>query len=198
MLFESLRNYDIILGSGSPRRKYLLEEMGIKFRILVNNSLEETWPEGLSEKEIPVYLADLKGKHILDQVTPEQLLITADTIVCMGGEIINKPADREDAFRMLRQLSGRKHEVLTGVCFRSGNRKHSFCASSHVWFAELTDIEINYYIDHFKPFDKAGAYGIQDWIGYIGIEKIEGSYFNVMGLPLQRMYHELKGFLGDE
>jgi septum formation protein len=198
MLFETLRNFDIILGSGSPRRKYLLEEMGLKFRVLVNNSLEETWPEEISEEEIPVYLAELKGRHILEEVGEDQLLITADTIVLMGEEVINKPSGPDDAFRMLRQLSGNKHEVLTGVSFRSGKRRHSFCASSLVWFAELTDAEINYYIDHFNPFDKAGAYGIQDWIGYIGVEKIEGSYFNVMGLPLQRMYHELKGFIGDE
>ncbi len=198
MLFETLRNFDIILGSGSPRRKYLMEEMGLKFRVLVNNSLEETWPEEISAEEIPVYLAELKGKHIMEEVGEDQLLITADTIVLMGEEVINKPTGPKDAFRMLRQLSGNKHEVLTGVSFRQGKRRQSFCASSLVWFAELSDAEINYYIDHFKPFDKAGAYGIQDWIGYIGVEKIEGSYFNVMGLPLQKMYHELKGFLGDE
>jgi len=198
MLFQTLMNYDIILGSKSPRRKYLLEEMGLKFRVFVNNSLEETWPDEISKEEIPVYLAELKGKYILQEVRPDQLLITADTIVLMGEEVINKPSGPEEAFRMLRQLSGNKHEVLTGVSFRSGDRRHSFYASSLVWFAELTDSEIKYYIDHFKPFDKAGAYGIQDWIGYIGVEKIEGSYFNVMGLPLQRMYHELKGFLGDE
>ena len=198
MLYKTLRNYDIILGSASPRRKYLLEEMGLNFRVLVNNSLEETWPEGISEEEIPVFLAELKGRHILEEVGEEQLLITADTIVLIGGKVINKPSGPDDAFRMLRQLSGNKHEVLTGVSIRQGKRRHSFCASSLVWFTELTDAEINYYIDHFKPFDKAGAYGIQDWIGYIGVEKIEGSYFNVMGLPLQRMYHELKGFLGDE
>lgn len=198
MLYQSLSNYEIILGSGSPRRKYLLEEMGLSFRVMVNDSLEESWPDGMSHLEIPIYLAELKAKHILEKVRQDQLLITADTIVWLKGEVINKPAGPEDAFRMIRQLSGNMHEVLTGVCFRSGNRMHSFVASSLVWFAELTDPEINYYIDHFKPFDKAGAYGIQDWIGYIGVEKIEGSYFNVMGLPLQRMYHELKVFLGDE
>lgn len=197
MLYQELGNFEIILGSGSPRRRYLLEEMGLNFRVLVNESLEETWPEGLSKQEIPVYLAELKGRHILDIVRSDQLLITADTIVWMEGDVINKPNGRDDAFRMLKKLSGNKHEVLTGVCFQSGERVHSFCASSLVWFAELTDTEINYYIDHFEPYDKAGAYGIQDWIGYIGVEKIEGSYFNVMGLPLQKMYHELKGFLGD-
>jgi septum formation protein len=198
MLYEKLRKYDIILGSGSPRRKYLLEEMGLDFRVMVNHSLEETWPEGLSSQEIPVYLASLKAEHILEDVPEDSLLITADTIVWMDGEVINKPADRSDAFRMLKQLSGNMHEVLTGVCFRMTSRTHTFCASSLVWFAELSDDEINFYIDHYKPFDKAGAYGIQDWIGYIGVEKIEGSYFNVMGLPLQRMYHELKDFLGGD
>lgn len=198
MLYETLRKYDIVLGSGSPRRKYLLEEMGLNFRVMVNSFLEENWPGGLSKEEIPVYLAELKGKHIMETVPENTLLITADTIVWMGDEVINKPLDREDAFKMLRRLSGDMHEVLTGVSLRTGERKHSFHASSMVWFADLSDDEINYYIDHYEPMDKAGAYGIQDWIGYIGVEKIEGSYFNVMGLPLQRMYHELKGFLGDE
>jgi len=198
MLYQELGNFEIILGSGSPRRRYLLEAMGLNFKVLVNESLDESWPEGLSKQEIPVYLAELKGRHILDIVRSDQLLITADTIVWMEGDVINKPDGRDDAFRMLKKLSGNKHEVLTGVCFQSGDRVHSFCASSLVWFAELTDSEINYYIDQFEPYDKAGAYGIQDWIGYIGVEKIEGSYFNVMGLPLQKMYHELKGFLGDE
>ncbi|MCK4747183.1 MAG: septum formation protein Maf [Bacteroidales bacterium] len=197
-MYDKLREYTIVLGSGSPRRKYLLEQMGLSFSVKVNKSLKETWPDGLSKLEIPVYLAELKAVHIMDTVPENTLLITADTIVWMEGRVINKPADRKDAFNMLKQLSGNMHEVLTGVCFRISGKKHSFHASSLVWFASLTDTEINYYIDHYKPFDKAGAYGIQDWIGYIGVEKIEGSYFNVMGLPLQRMYHELKSFIGDE
>ena len=198
MLYEKLRKFDIVLGSGSPRRKYLMEEMGLSFRVMVNDSLEETWPEGLSQQEIPIYLAELKAMHIMDTVPQDTLLITADTIVWMNNEVINKPHDREDAFKMLKQLSGNMHEVLTGVCFRTSTGKHSFHASSLVWFASLSDEEIGYYIDHYKRFDKAGAYGIQDWIGYIGVEKIEGSYFNEMGLPLQKMYNELKGFLGEE
>ena len=198
MLYETLKKYDIVLGSASPRRKYLLEELGLKFRVMINSTLEETWPEGLTKEEIPVFLAGLKAKHLMQAVPVNTLLITADTIVWMGGKVINKPEDPADAFRMLRQLSGNMHEVLTGVCLRTADGSHSFCASSLVWFASLSDDEINYYIEHFKPFDKAGAYGIQDWIGYIGVEKIEGSYFNVMGLPLQRLYHELKEFLGDE
>ena len=198
MLYETLMKYDIILGSASPRRKYLMEEMGLSFRVMVNSSLEERWPGGLSKEEIPIYLAGIKADHIMEEGPAGTLLITADTIVWMGGKVINKPDSPEDAFKMLQQLSGNMHEVITGVCFRTYGRSHSFCASSLVWFAKLSNEEIRYYIDHYQPFDKAGAYGIQDWIGYIGVEKIEGSYFNVMGLPLQRMYHELKGFLGDE
>ncbi len=197
MLYEKLRKYNIILGSGSPRRKYLLEEMGLSFEVLVNNSLEEVWPDGLSKEEIPVYLAELKADHILGEIPLQTLLITADTIVWMDNQVINKPVDEEDAHRMLLQLSGNRHEVLTGVCLRTSGKKHSFYASSLVWFAELSDDEIKYYINNYNPFDKAGAYGIQDWIGYVGVEKIEGSYFNVMGLPLQRMYHELKDFLDE-
>lgn len=198
MLYETLQRYDIVLGSASPRRKYLLEEMGLRFRVMVNSTIEESWPQDLSKEEIPVYLARLKAGHILETVPENTLLITADTIVWMENEVINKPDGREDAIRMLKRLSGNMHEVLTGVCLRSAGREHTFCASSLVWFAMLSNEEIAYYVDHYRPFDKAGAYGIQDWIGYIGVEKIEGSYFNVMGLPLQRMYHELKIFLGDE
>jgi septum formation protein len=197
MLYEKLSEFDVVLGSGSPRRRYLLEEMGLKFRVMVDTSLDETWPEGLAKEKIPVYLAELKAVHIMEEVPEKTLLITADTIVWMDGEVINKPVDAGDARRMLRKLSGDMHEVLTGVCLRTAGRNHSFCASSLVWFAGLTDEEIHYYVEQYKPLDKAGAYGIQDWIGYIGVEKIEGSYFNVMGLPLQRMYHELKGFLGE-
>ena len=197
MFYNKLHDYHIILGSGSPRRRYLLEEMGLKFEVRVNDGLEETWPEGLDKEDIPVYLAEMKAEHILPAPAGRELLITADTIVWMDGEVINKPIDPGDASRMLKKLSGNEHEVLTGVCLKTSEGKHTFCASSHVWFAELTDGEINYYIENFNPLDKAGAYGIQDWIGYIGVEKIEGSYFNVMGLPLQRLYHELKTFLGE-
>lgn len=198
MLYRKLKDLDIVLGSASPRRKYLLEEMGLEFRIMVNHDLDERWPAGLPKEKIPVYLAELKAEHLATGVPGQSLLITADTIVWMHGKVINKPADEEEAFRMLNALSGNTHEVLTGVCFRLGPARHSFCSSSLVRFAVLTDEEIEYYIYNYNPLDKAGAYGIQDWIGYIGIEKIEGSYFNIMGLPLQQMYHELKIFLKDE
>lgn len=192
MLREKLKDFRIILGSGSPRRHFLLNELGIDFEVMVSNEVEETYPAGLSKLEIPVYLAELKSRAILEAVPPKTLLITADTIVWMEDRVISKPKDRADAVDMLSRLSGNMHEVLTGVCLRTGGRMHSFHAATLVWFAGLSDEEINYYIDHYKPFDKAGAYGVQEWIGYIGIEKIVGSYFNVMGLPIQKVYHELK------
>ena len=197
MLHEKLKDFHIILGSGSPRRHYLLSELGIEYEIMVNNDLEETYPVELSREEIPVYLAKLKSRAIMIEMPPDTLLITADTIVWLDGKVINKPKDRADAVNILKRLSGNMHEVLTGVCLRTAERMHSFHASSLVWFARLGDAEINYYIDQYKPFDKAGAYGVQEWIGYIGIEKIEGSYFNVMGLPIQKVYHELKELLGE-
>ena len=134
----------------------------------------------------------------MTEVPPQTLLITADTIVWLDGRVINKPRDREDAVSILNRLSGNMHEVLTGVCLRTEEQMHSFHASSLVWFARLDSEEIEYYIDQYKPFDKAGAYGVQEWIGYIGIEKIEGSYFNVMGLPIQKVYHELKQLLEND
>ena len=197
MLHEKLKDFHIILGSGSPRRHYLLNELGIEYEIMVNKNLGETYPVGLSKEEIPVYLAKLKSRAIMKEMPPATLLITADTIVWLDGKVINKPKDRADAVSILKRLSGNMHEVLTGVCLRTAERMHSFYASSLVWFAGLGDEEINYYIDQYEPFDKAGAYGVQEWIGYIGIEKIEGSYFNVMGLPIQKVYHELKELLGE-
>jgi septum formation protein len=197
MLHEKLKDLRIILGSGSPRRQALLHELGIEYEIMLNNDLQESYPAGLSKQEIPVYLAELKSRAIMQEVPPDTLLITADTIVWLDGKVINKPRDLADAVSILKRLSGNMHEVLTGVCLRTAERMHSFHASSLVWFATLGDEEINYYIDQYKPFDKAGAYGVQEWIGYIGIEKIEGSYFNVMGLPIQKVYHELKRLLGE-
>lgn len=198
MLHERLKDFHIILGSESPRRHYLLNELGIEYEIMVNNQLEETYPPGLTREEIPVYLAKLKSRTLMTEVPPQTLLITADTIVWLDGRVINKPRDREDAVSILNRLSGNMHEVLTGVCLRTEEKMHAFHASSLVWFARLDSEEIEYYIDQYKPFDKAGAYGVQEWIGYIGIEKIEGSYFNVMGLPIQKVYHELKQLLEND
>lgn len=156
--------------------------------------ISEDFPEGLGMTEIPVYLAELKAEAFRPFLKNNQLVITADTIVWLNGKVLNKPTDYADGFRMLCDLSGKKHQVITGVCLLSTEKKVSFYASTDVWFKELSDEEINYYLENFRPYDKAGAYGIQEWIGYIGIKHIEGSFFNVMGLPIQSLYEHLKTF----
>ena len=156
--------------------------------------VDETFPSNLGMTEIPVYLAELKATAFLPQLKDNQLVITADTIVWLDGKVLNKPSDYDDGFRMLKNLSGKKHQVITGVCLLSSNKKISFFASTDVWFKQLADNEIHYYLENFRPYDKAGAYGIQEWIGYIGINRIEGSFYNVMGLPVQSLYEHLKTF----
>lgn len=184
---------EIILASKSPRRQQLLSDLGLKFSVQ-SLDIPEKFPEGLGMTEIPVYLAELKAEAFGPFLKDNQLVITADTIVWLDGKVLNKPTDYADGFRMLRDLSGKKHQVITGVCLLSTEKKVSFYASTDVWFKELSDEEIDYYLETFKPYDKAGAYGIQEWIGYIGINHIEGSFFNVMGLPIQSLYEHLKTF----
>jgi septum formation protein len=193
MLTDNLQKFDIILASKSPRRQELLSDLGIKFTIQ-SMDIPEVYPEGMGMTEVPVYLAELKANAFLPHLKDNQLVITADTIVCLKDKILNKPANYTDAFRMLKDLSGQKHEVLTGVCLLSTEKKVSFYASTDVWFKHLSDEEIHFYLEHYKPYDKAGAYGIQEWIGYIGIQRIEGSFFNVMGLPVHDLYEHLKIF----
>jgi septum formation protein len=193
MYLQNLQQYEIILASKSPRRQQLLEDLGLKFSIQ-SMDIPEVFPEGLEMTEIPVYLAELKAAAFLPHLKDHQLVITADTIVWLDGRVMNKPTDYTDGFRMLKDLSGKKHQVLTGVCLLSTEKKVSFFASTDVWFKQLTNNEIQYYLENFRPYDKAGAYGIQEWIGYIGIHKIEGSFFNVMGLPIQSLYEQLKAF----
>ena len=193
MLLKNLESYEIILASKSPRRQQLLADLGIKFRVQ-SMDIPEEFPEGLGMTEVPVYLAELKAEAFRPILKDNQLVITADTIVWLDGQVMNKPADYTDGFRMLKELSGNKHQVLTGVCLLSTEKKVSFYASTDVWFKELSDEEINYYLENFRPYDKAGAYGIQERIGYIGIHHIEGSFFNVMGLPIQSLYEHLKTF----
>jgi len=192
MILKNLDRYRIILASNSPRRRQLLADLGLDFNVLTLDT-EEDFPEGLSMSEIPVYLAELKAQPF-DIKDDDLLVITADTIVWCDGEVLTKPADSADAKRILQKLSGKKHQVLTGVCIKTKDKQRSFFSKTDVCFKQLSDEEIDYYIEHYQPFDKAGAYGIQEWIGYIGIEKIEGSYFNVMGLPVQQLYQELKKF----
>ncbi len=198
MLTKKLKDYTVILASGSPRRHFLLGETGLEFEIAYLDSHKEEYPPDIPYKEIPVYLAREKAKAYSENTGEKVILITADTIVWLKGEIIGKPGDYQEAVNMLRKLSGKKHEVLTGVCISSKKKEKVFCSKTEVFFRTLTADEINYYIEHYKPFDKAGAYGIQEWIGYVGIEKIVGSYYNVMGLPVQQLYHELEEFVGSK
>lgn len=186
-------DYKLILASSSPRRHQLMCGAGFKFEVKLKHTDEE-WPEGLVPEEVPVYLSRLKARAFEGEILPGEILITADTVVCLKGEILGKPAGREEAIRMLQQLSGNKHTVITGVCLTTLQSQRSFSAFTDVYFKDLADEEISYYVDTCKPFDKAGAYGIQEWIGYIGIKRIEGSFYNVMGLPVQQLCEELKKF----
>lgn len=186
------RNYMIILGSNSPRRKELLVGLGLDFEVKVIDGISERYPEDMPSCDVAAYIAGRKADAYTDILGENTLVITADTVVIAGDEILGKPADREDARRMLRMLSGRTHQVTTGVCLLTSSSRRVFSVTTDVTFKELTNAEIDYYIDNYKPFDKAGAYGIQEWIGYIGVTGLRGSYFNVMGLPVQRIYQELQ------
>ncbi|HOW26718.1 MAG TPA: Maf family nucleotide pyrophosphatase [Bacteroidales bacterium] len=189
---EHLKKYRIVLASRSPRRRNLLKELNIPFEA-VDLEIDESFPEGLKKEEIALYLATAKANAYPEsELNHDTLLITADTIVWLNGRTIGKPADRDEAIHQLKMLSGNKHEVITGICLRTHSFSRSFFCLTDVWFRELTEEEITFYVDHYHPMDKAGAYGAQDWIGYIGIERIEGSYFNVMGLPVHQLYEELK------
>lgn len=194
---RKLNERDIILASKSPRRHQLLKEVGIKFRVVNHFELDEVYPAVLKGEEIPVYLARAKAACYESLIGHNTLLITADTIVWLENEVIGKPAGPEDAVNMLKRLSGKMHEVFTGVCIKTTEQETVFHVSSKVFFRKIGEEEIRYYVNKYKPFDKAGAYGVQDWIGYIGVERIEGSYFNVMGLPIQRLYCELLKLIED-
>jgi septum formation protein len=194
MFLSNLSGRSIILATASPRRQQLFGELGIPFKILVKEDIEEIFPEHLVREEIALYLARLKSENYHQETLQGAIVITADTIVWVNDRLVGKPTGREDAVAILSLLSGNKHTVYTGVCISSQEKKISFFSQTDVYFRKLETFEIEYYTDTFKPFDKAGAYGIQEWIGYIGIERIEGSYFNVMGLPVQRLYEELKHF----
>jgi len=193
MFLQNLEQYEIILASKSPRRQQLLTDLGLKFTVQ-SMDIPEEFPEELGMTEIPVFLAELKAEAFRPKLRYKQLVITADTIVWLDGKVLGKPADYNDGFRMLSGLSGNKHQVITGVCLLSPEKKISFYAVTDVWFKHLSDHEIHYYLENYEPYDKAGAYGIQEWIGYIGVNRIEGSFFNVMGLPVQSLYEHLKNF----
>ena len=193
-MLSNLKKYQIILASKSPRRQELLRGMGMEFSILTKET-DERFPSDMPLDEVPKYLSMQKSLAFADEELPaDYLLITSDTVVICEGEILGKPKDREDAERMLQLLSGKTHHVVTGVTVRSAEKTESFAVRSNVTFADLEQDEIDYYIEHCKPFDKAGAYGIQEWIGYVGISGLEGSFYNVMGLPTRKLYQCLKVF----
>ena len=186
--------YHIILASNSPRRKELLAGLDIPFEVRVLDDIDESYPHDLPTKEIAGYISKKKADAYQQTMAADELIITADTIVVLGQEVMGKPKDVAEAYRMLRELSGKTHQVITGVCLTTKERQTCFSVETDVTFKDLTDEEIHYYIDHYRPFDKAGAYGIQEWIGYIGVTGMNGSYFNVMGLPVQRIYEALKAY----
>lgn len=193
MVPENLQKYQLILASKSPRRQHLLKELGLDFQVHVSD-VEEYFPPELGMTAIPEYLAELKATAVRKNLPENSLVIAADTIVWKDEEVLGKPANRAEAIKMLQHLSSSQHQVITGVNIQSATKKYSFHAVTAVWFDELTDAEIEYYVDRFKPYDKAGGYGIQEWIGFVGVKKIEGSFFNVMGLPVHKVYQFLKEF----
>lgn len=193
-MFENLKGYDIALGSKSPRRKELLGMLGIDFRTVAIKDINEEYPENLPEDEVPEYLSVKKAEAYIADMRPNSMVITADTLVICGGRIMGKPHDADDAIGMLEFLSGREHKVITGVTVATRDRKESFSSVTKVRFANVSREEAKYYVEVYKPFDKAGAYGIQEWIGCVAVESIEGSYYNVMGLPVHQLYRILKKF----
>lgn len=193
-IFNHLSDKKIILASNSPRRKELLAGLGLPFTVRLKEGIDESYPAHLTGEDIPLHIARQKAEAYLPQLDEDELLITADTIVWLDGNVLGKPKDATEARAMLQALSGHTHQVITGVCMATTQKCLSFASVTHVTFSPLTTEEIAYYIEHYHPFDKAGAYGIQEWIGYVGVERIEGSYYNVMGLPVKRVYEMLKQF----
>ena len=193
-MLDNLRNYDIILASNSPRRKELLQRLGLPFKVRTLFGVGESFPENLRGEDIALYIARKKAEAYKSSMSSKELLITADTIVCLDGVVMGKPYGAENAKTIPRQLSGRVHQVITGVTVLTQVKQESFAVTSHVKFANVTEDEIDYYVDNYLPFDKAGAYGIQEWFGLVAVEELRGSYFNVMGLPVQRLYTVLKHF----
>ena len=190
MLSKKFKDYHIILASASPRRQELFKELGLKFIIKVK-SIEEKYPSNLKKEEITNFLAELKAKVFEDELTDKDIVITSDTIVWHHNKALGKPKNKEEAVQMLQKLSGTKHKVITSICIKTLNSQKVFFDTTIVHFKHLTPQEIEFYVENYKPFDKAGGYGIQEWIGFIGVTKLEGSYFNVMGLPVHKLYEEL-------
>ena len=190
-MLDNLKKFNIVLASNSPRRKELMSGLGVDYVVKTLPDVDESYPDTLQGEELPAYISSEKAEAYQSMIEPDELLITADTIVWMNGEVLGKPKDREDAIRMLRKVSGASHQVITGVCLTTKGWQNSFTVTTDVTFAVLSEEEIVYYVDKYSPMDKAGAYGVQEWIGFIGVESISGSYYNVMGLPVQKLYREL-------
>ena len=193
-MLDNLKEYKIILASNSPRRKELLGGLGIEYEVKTMPDIDESYPVGLGCEEIPMYIARAKANAYLPMINNNELIITADTIVWLNGLVMGKPKNETEACDMLRRLSGHTHQVVTGVCITTRNKQKCFATVTDVTFANLSEKEIKHYVSQYKPMDKAGAYGIQEWIGFVGVQNISGSYFNVVGLPIQRLYSELKEF----
>ena len=191
-MLDNLKKYRVILASASPRRRELMQGLDVEFVVRSLPDVDESFPSELQGGEIPLYISKKKADAYRLQMAADELVITADTIVWLDGTALGKPADETDARRMLHNMSGKTHQVFTGVTITTKDEQRCFVAQSDVTFAQLTDEEIDYYIAKYRPMDKAGSYGAQEWIGYIGMSNIVGSYFNVMGLPVQRLYSELK------
>ena len=191
-MLDNIKKYKVVLASASPRRRELLAGLDVDFEVRTLPDVDESYPAHLQGGDIPLYISKKKADAYRALMAADELVITADTIVWLNGKALGKPADENDARRMLQCMSGKAHSVFTGVTITTKEVQHSFVACSHVTFAQLTPEEIDYYIAKYRPMDKAGSYGVQEWIGYIGISGIDGSYFNVMGLPVQRLYNELK------
>ncbi|MEQ2910583.1 MULTISPECIES: Maf family nucleotide pyrophosphatase [Butyricimonas] len=190
-MMHSIKNYKLILASASPRRQQLMKDAGFTFEVRLKN-VEEKYPQELHLENVPEYLSKVKASAFREELKADEVLITADTVVCIHDRILGKPADRKEAISMLQELSGNRHLVVTGVSVTTRTEQLSFSSRTDVFFKHLSNEEIEFYVDTYKPFDKAGAYGIQEWIGYIGIERIEGSFYNVMGLPIQKLYETLR------
>ncbi len=195
LLAEKLKSYRLLLASRSPRRRELLTAAGIPFEMASEYDCEEKYPENLRANRVALYLSRLKSHAYPNPLTHNEILLTADTVVVLDNRILGKPSSRNEAIEMLKNLSGRSHEVISGVTLRNPSRERFFSVTTTVWFRELRAEEIEYYVDTFRPLDKAGSYGIQEWIGHVGVERISGSFFNVMGLPVQRLYTELERFV---
>lgn len=191
-MLENLNKYKIVLASNSPRRKELLSGLGVDYVVKTLPDVDETYPGGLNEEDIAKHIARGKAEAYREVMNDDELVITADTIVWLEGTVMGKPKDEEDAREMLRRLSGRTHQVVTGVCLTTTSMQKTFATVTDVTFSNLTEEEIDYYVTRYRPMDKAGSYGVQEWIGFVGVENLSGSYFNVMGLPIQRLYTELK------